>query len=275
MSSTRKISVELPHGLPDAEGTSLRLVSDGAPSASQPREGSANDGNALDGQVGQIGQIRHVFGLLPTEVSDACVVAGFESTVHDSRSWIHPTSMRIRARIAAAELVLLGFTKPRHPQIAACIGRSGRTVIDHLDGFDSVFAFPPPELAPVVVDAWSTSDSPEQFGQHLAAKLEVFGRNPIACRLFASVALVHALDRSRRGADGHFALALDEELERRGLDVAELTRWTGFLTDAFRRFFVQCAESQVPLVAMVPGLVEALRPMAFPRSSRGLTTKAG
>ncbi len=220
-------------------------------------------------------QVVPVHGLLQSDVSDADVVAGFGSKEWINRSWVHPTSIRIRARIAAAELSLSGVSKPRQAQIGLCIGRSDRTVIDHLDGFDSVFAFPPPELAPVVIDAWSASGSLDEFLGALTVVFSTLDANPTARRLFAALARVHAKDRSRVASDGHFAFALRHEIDGRGLNWSEMTRWTGFVADAFREALLACVQVDESLTGLVTELRVSLAPLQFHRTTTERATLVG
>jgi hypothetical protein len=259
MQHSRKKSLLAPKD--ESDPLSLRIV--------QPPSGPilrpwSNESEASD--ASNRAQEVPIRGLRQIDVADEAVVAGFGSRDWKSRSWVHPTSIRIRARIAAAELLLSGVSKPRQAQIGLCIGRSGRTVIDHFAGFDSVFAFPPPELAPVTVDAWSSAQSLDQFTGALLEVFSVLDANPTARRLFSGLAAVHSQDPSRVATDGHFAFALRCEIDRRGLNWADMTRWTGFLTDAVREALLPHSRVDESLVGLVPKLRVSLAPLPFPEA---------
>lgn len=205
-------------------------------------------------------------GLRLDDVTDAEVVAGFRSSASTAPGWQRATSIRIRAQVAAAEMVMAGIDKPKQAEVAACIGRSGRTLIDRLDGFDSIFAFPPPVLGAVVVDAWEGTTSAGQLGQRLKPAFAALDANPIAQRLLRGLASVHCHEPWRCGADGYFALALRNELHRRNWAHSPASRWTGFVTDALRDVLCTWARGTSPLADVADELGRALEPIEFPCS---------
>jgi hypothetical protein len=254
----------------DADANGLRLV------PYRARPGDTKRTRVSDSEVGnKAPDGPRVLGLLPKDVPDASVVAGFESKTFLNRSWMHPASIRIRARVAAAELVLMGVSKPRQAQVGSCIGRSGRTVIDHFDGFDSMFAFPPPELASVVVEAWLSSRSPDEFVKTLSSVFVTLSANPIARRLLLSVARVHHQDRSRAASDGHFAFALAIEMQRHDVAFDGIARWCGFVTEALREAILASSEDGQTLEDIAPALIRAFQPVPFPGAPSGRDALVG
>jgi hypothetical protein len=206
-------------------------------------------------------------GLRRNEVTDDAVLIGFTSSISAESTWRRATSIRIRARVAAAELILAGVPKPTLPQIADCIGRSSRTLIDRFKVRDALFAFPPPELVPVLVDIWEKARTIEEFAVGLESAFGLLDTNPVALRLLRSLAAVHNEQEMFATTDGYFAAALRIELSRRGLRGSGVLHWTGFVTDALRDCLSRWSESTENLVSVVPKILSTLRPIALPASS--------
>jgi hypothetical protein len=214
-------------------------------------------------------------GLRRNEVTDDTVLIGFTSSISAESTWRRATSIRIRARVAAAELILAGVPKPTLPQIAHCIGRSSRTLIDRFKVRDALFAFPPPELVPVLVDIWERARTIEDFAFGLESAFGLLDTNPVALRLLRSLAAVHNEQEILATTDGYFSAALRSELSRRGLGGSGVLHWTGFVTDALRDSLSRWSESTQNLVSVVPEILSTLRPITLPASSGTPSTVAG
>jgi hypothetical protein len=250
------------------ESNPLRLVGGGSPVAQgTPKASSDPQHQRLSDALG--------LGLRRNEITDDLVLLGFASSATVEPTWRRTTSTRIRARVAAAELVLGGVSKPTLPQIANCIQRSSRTLIDRFKIRDALFAFPPPELAPVLVDVWVKALTIDEFSAGLESAFGLLDSNPVAVRLLRGLAAVHRQNAAFSAGDGYFSAALRNELSTRGLGSTGVLRWTGFVTDALRDSLFLWSESTQNLVSVVPRIVSDLRPILLPSACEALSTVAG
>lgn len=198
-------------------------------------------------------------GLLLNETSDCEVLRGFDAINGTKQIHRRSTSIRIRARVAAVELVLEGVTKPTLIQIASRIGRSERTLVEKFRIRDALFAFPPPEIAPNFVDCWLRGQRSGNYEIELATLLTELDANPIATRLLRGLALIHHKNGQLQMTDGFFSHALRTELLRRECSEVMLD-WTGYIADALRNALLDWAGgSETLLVDVVPRLVCTLR----------------
>jgi hypothetical protein len=175
--------------------------------------------------------------------------------------------LRLRARSVAVESALAGEGRSTLPDIAVQVGTSTRTLNTQFGIRDALFAFPPPELVPVLVDCWvSTGDAPG-MRQALEMAFRKLDENPVARSLLIGLARLHTDLPKLALSDGYFNSALRSQLVAHPAIPSSCLRWTGYLTDALRdslqEWTVSGKESIPSLESIVPNLMERLRPIAF------------
>lgn len=198
-------------------------------------------------------------GLLMHEVGDRTVLRGFDPINGAKRIHRRSTSIRIRARVAAVELVLEGVAKPTLLQIASRIGRSERTLVEKFRIRDALFAFPPPELAPNFVDAWMRGRETNEFEFEFERLLKELDANPIARRLLQGLARIHRRNERFRMTDGFFSYAMRTEILGHN-GSCDLLDWTSYVADAVRDALLDWASADdARLTDLVPRLTFKLR----------------
>ena len=174
--------------------------------------------------------------------------------------------LRLRARSVAVESALAG-ERLTLPDIAERVGTSTRTLNMQFGIRDALFAFPPPELVPVLVDCWVSAGDVTGMREGLKLVFRKLDENPLARSLLVGLARLHA-DLPKLGlSDGYFNSALRSQLVAHPSIPSSCFRWTGYLTDALRdtlqEWTVSGKESMPSLESIVPNLMERLRPIAF------------
>jgi hypothetical protein len=195
------------------------------------------------------------------------VLRGFISSVAIGHVDRRQVGLRLRARLVAVELALSGEQRATLPAIAQRVGVSTRTLNMQFGVRDAMFAFPPPELVPVLVDCWlSVGDAPSMT-ESLKQAFRELDANPLAPSLLMGLALLHSELPNLRLGDGYFNAALRNELMQQESVSASCLRWTGYITDALRdtlwEWVFGQSESVTPLDSVVPNLMERLQPIAF------------
>ena len=174
--------------------------------------------------------------------------------------------LRLRARSVAVESALAG-ERLTLPEIAWRVHTSTRTLNMQFGIRDALFAFPPPELVPVLVDCWVSAGDVTGMREGLKLVFRKLDENPLARSLLVGLARLHT-DLPKLGlSDGYFNSALRSQLVAHPSIPSSCFRWTGYLTDALRdslqEWAVSGKESIPSLESIVPNLMERLRPIAL------------
>jgi AcrR family transcriptional regulator len=195
------------------------------------------------------------------------VLRGFISSVAIGHVDRRQVALRLRARLVAVEFALSGEQRATLPAIAERVGVSTRTLNMQFGVRDALFAFPPPELVPVLVECWlSAGDAPSMTESFKQAFREL-DENPLARSLLMGLAQLHTELPNLVLCDGYFNAALRSEIIQQESVSNSCLRWTGYITDALRDTFREWVSDQpdsvAPLESVVSNLMEKLRPIAF------------
>lgn len=197
------------------------------------------------------------------------VLRGFLSsaaTCHVERKQL---ALRLRARLVAVETALAGERRFTLPEIAERVGTSTRTLNMQFGVKDALFAFPPPELVPVLFDCWlSASDGSDASGlnETLTRTFHELDQNPLARSLFHGLARLHSELPKLLLADGYFNAALRQQIVQHESVSRSCLGWSGYITDALRDTFQEwatCLPADASLESIAPNLMIRLRPIGF------------
>jgi hypothetical protein len=172
--------------------------------------------------------------------------------------------LRLRARLVAVQIALTGERRSTLPEIAEQVGTSTRTLNLQFGVRDALFAFPPPELVPVLFDCWVSAEDSSGLNNGLACAFRELDRNPLARSLLMGLAHLHTDQPKLLLTDGYFNAALRSQLSTHEAVSTKCLGWTGYITDALRDSFQEWA-SGMPgsLESIVPRLMERLSPIPF------------
>jgi hypothetical protein len=99
--------------------------------------------------------------------------------------------LRLRARLVAVQMALLGERRSTLPEIAEQVGTSTRTLNLQFGVKDALFAFPPPELVPVLFDCWVSAEDSSDLNNGLVWAFRELDRNPLTRSLLMGLARLH------------------------------------------------------------------------------------
>jgi hypothetical protein len=202
----------------------------------------------------------------PVFRSEDRVLRGFLSSEPICHIERRQLGLRLRSRFVAVEAALLGEGRTTLPEIAVRVGTSTRTLNMQFGIKDALFAFPPPELAPVLFECWLFAENASGLKEGLTKALRELDANPLAHSLLMGLARLHTESPKLVITDGYFNAALRNQLVRHPSVSSSCLGWTGYITDALRDSLTEWARywpDSAPLESMVPRLMERLRPIEF------------
>ena len=173
--------------------------------------------------------------------------------------------LRLRARLAAVDMAHETEGRNTLREIAERVGTSARTLNMQFGVKDALFAFPPPELVPVLFDCWLSAGDATGLQEGLTRAFRELDANPLARSLLMGLARLHTEMPKLMLADGYFNASLRSELVQNLSVSRSCLGWTGYITDALRDSLQEWASSAEPglLESVVSNLMERLRPIAF------------
>lgn len=185
-----------------------------------------------------------------------------EGTCHIERRQL---GLRLRARSVAVDLALAGERRFTLPEIAARVGTSTRTLNVQFGVKDALYAFPPPELVPALLECWLSAGDPAGLRKSLTEAFQELNGNSLARSLLMGLARLHTELPKLSLADGYFNAALRTQLVQQESLSPSCFGWTGYITDALRDSFQEWAlqTPKASMVSIVPNLMDRLRPIAF------------
>lgn len=175
-------------------------------------------------------------------------------------------ALRIQARLVAVEMVLAGKRRTTLPEIAKRVGTSTRTLNIQFGVKDALFAFPPPELVPVLFDCLRFAGDYSELAENLSKAFRELDRNTSARSLLLGLARLHTRLPKLLLTDGYFNATLRSQIVLHAAVSKPYLNWTGYITDALRDSFQEwaaCLPEPASLESIVPNLMRRLHPIVL------------
>jgi hypothetical protein len=199
------------------------------------------------------------FSFTPSD-KDLLLLSGFvplESThSHQSRKSL---AGKLRARCIAAHLANTEHPKIRMSRIADYVGMCERNLHSLFGTKSALYAFPPPELAQVIIKTIAPSTSWKSTATRLRDLFLAIENNDAGQQLLRDLATVHQKHPELACGDAFFSEELRKQILAHPTINPTYAKWVGYFTDEIRIALIGWANSNSPLHREISPIISLIR----------------